>query len=160
MTIQEVLALDFSGQNVVIIGGPASGKSYLCELLALRHPDHQVIHTDDYMEHGFEQSLYVLIEDLKKNISNEDVPFIIEGILGYRLLRKGVELDWFFPDVVIELEITDERLDQTYNELRDPAKLKGARSQAKACQTILQKYRDMPIEEAMKPEWISIFNNY
>lgn len=47
--------------------------------------NHTVIHTDDYMMYGYKDSLYRLLEDLKK-INFEYV--IVEGIMGARLMRK------------------------------------------------------------------------
>lgn len=166
LTLTELLERDFTGENVLIIGCPASGKSTIAKMISERHPDSQYIQTDDYMQHGYEQSLYVLIDDLKRGYVSQEAavrmngPHIIEGILGYRLLRKGVEQDFYYPDVVIELLITDERMEQTYNEQRDPEKLKGARSQTKACATILGKYKEMFIPDGQYPEWIQIHNNY
>ena len=160
LTLAEMLEKDFTGENVLIIGCPASGKSTIANMILERNPDHTLLRTDDYMSHGYEQSLYVMIEDMKAKVNNDEVPMIIEGILGYRLLRKGVELDFYYPDVVIELVITDERMEKTYNAERDPEKLKGARSQTKACATILGKYKEMFIKDGLYPEWIQIYNNY
>ena len=160
LTLQELLERDFTGENVLIIGCPASGKSTIAQMIADRHHDHHFIHTDDYMSHGYEPSLYALIDDIKAAVNNDQVPMIIEGILGYRLLRKGVEQDYYYPDVVIELLIPEERMEQTYNESRDPEKLKGAKLQTKACATILAKYKEMFIPDGQYPEWIQINNNY
>lgn len=175
LTLTELLDRDFTGENVLIIGCPASGKSTIMQMIHDRQKiGHFIFHSDDYMHHGYEQSLYALIDDYKKLRSELDGssehplpldayskhPIFIEGILGYRLLRKGVELDCYYPDVVIELLITDERMEQTYNESRDPEKLKGARSQTKACATILGKYKEMFIPDGKYPEWIQINNDY
>lgn len=158
LTLQELLERDFTGENVLIIGCPASGKSTIANMLLERNQEHTLVRTDDYMHHGYEQSLYVMIEDVKLHLDNTAT--IIEGILGYRLLRKGVELNFYYPDTVIELLITDERMEKTYKEQRDPEKLKGAKSQTKACATILAKYKEMFIPDGQYPEWIQIHNNY
>lgn len=160
LTLTELLERDFTGENVLIIGCPASGKSTIAQMIAERHSGHHLVHTDDYMQHGYEQSLYVLIDELKSGHLNGMGDLLIEGILGYRLLRKGVEQDFYYPDVVIELLITDERMERTYNEERDHEKLKGARSQTKACATILGKYKEMFIPDGQYPEWIQINNEY
>ena len=157
MELPELLTKDFTGKNVVIIGCAASGKTWLANMLGELHPDHMIIRSDDYMSHGFEQSLYAMMDDIA---ANQETPCIIEGVLGYRLLRKGVELGTFYPSVVIEMLITDQRMEKTYNELRDPAKLKGALSQKKANATVLDKYLTMIEDTSFKPEWIQIHNNY
>lgn len=160
-TIDEILQMDFRGKNVVIIGSPASGKTFLASRLKEQCPEYSILHTDDYKEHGFEQSLYVLIEDLKTK-QELNKPLIIEGILGFRLLRKGAELDSFYPDVVIDIAVDDEKIHQIYHDERDPSKLKGVLSLQKSCNTILSKYLALMQEKDSKhkPEWISCRNNY
>ena len=148
--------MDLTDKVVVIIGPAASGKSWLADQLHLTWKHHKVFHSDDYMSHGFEQSLYVMMDDIQKH----SAPCIVEGVLGYRLLRKGVELDNFYPDVVIEMMITDERMEKTYNEDRDPAKLKGAMSQKKANATVLEKYQVMILNNDLAPDWIQFNNDY
>lgn len=155
MNLRELInkAPEFQGKNILVIGSPASGKSFVTGLLKSALPYHRIIHTDDYMEHGFEQSLYVMMEDIKAT------PWvsIIEGMLGYRLLRKGVELDCYYPDIVIELLVSTETIEGIYNTQRDPSKLKGVMSQIKACNTVYAKYLDMPNDH--KPEWIIVEND-
>lgn len=149
-----IMAPIFQGKNILIIGAPASGKTYITKEIAEFLPNHKVIHTDDYMHHGFEQSLYSLMDDLK----TIQEPTIIEGIGGYRLLRKGVETDSYYPDVVIEMVVTEERIQEVYSNERDPAKLKGVFTAIKSCATILQKYQAM--NNPRKPTWYAIENDY
>lgn len=141
-----------TGKDVVIIGCPASGKTYLSNLLA--SPNHTVIHTDDYIKYGYKEALYVMLNDLK-NINGK---VIIEGVQGYRLLRKGVELGCFLPDMVIELEIPEDRMYQTYAEQRpgrDQSYLKGFN---KMHAKIIADYHAMP--NPNPPQWIKLQNNY
>ena len=46
---------------------------------------YSVYHTDDYMEFGFEQSLYKLLADVD---ADENPYRIVEGVQGYRFVRK------------------------------------------------------------------------
>lgn len=88
--------------NVVIIGYAATGKTTFSNTLKFKG---SMYHTDDYIPYGFEQALYVLMDDLKK----DKAPLkVIEGILGYRLLRKGLQLQNFYADLVIVCEATKE----------------------------------------------------
>lgn len=75
--------------NVVIIGYAATGKTTLADSLKFKG---KLYHTDDYLKHGSVESLYVLMEDIGKDTSELKV---IEGILGYRLLRKGLQSKGF-----------------------------------------------------------------
>jgi predicted AAA+ superfamily ATPase len=84
---------------VVIIGLPASGKSYVAELLHENLlPNHSLYHTDDYIDYGYEQSLYALIKDMEYDTNELK---IIEGVQGYRFLRKALETGKFKVDTVI-----------------------------------------------------------
>lgn len=155
--------MDFTGKNVLIIGCPASGKTHLSNLLKKDpsnhlhvHTDHLHIHTDDYAHYGHVEALYVLIEELKSNQRNT----IIEGIMGYRLLRKGVELDCYYPDIVLQLYITEQQMEQVYSRERDVKKLKYLKQFNSMQEKILRDYMNMPIDKSKEPEWIDVMNNY
>ena len=75
---------------LIIAGHPATGKTTLSEKLKALYPDHTLLHTDDYMEYGYKESVYKLIEDLE---SYEFQNIIVEGIMGARLMRKLQELN-------------------------------------------------------------------
>lgn len=96
--ILKSIHLKKSDKTVVIIGSSATGKSHVADVLAKHHQDFKLIRTDDYMQHGFKEALYVLRDDLKRDISPKK---IIEGVQGVRLLRKGLELNDFFADVIV-----------------------------------------------------------
>lgn len=148
--------IDITGKNVLIIGRPASGKSYTAEKLARDNPNHVLIKTDDYKHLGYVEALYAIIDDLK--VLGPKVNTIVEGVQGYRLLRKGVELNCYYPDMVIELEITDRRMNQTYILERDPKKLAYLKGFNKAHEKVLNDYREM--QNKHKPKWIKLKNNY
>jgi tRNA uridine 5-carbamoylmethylation protein Kti12 len=90
---------------IVIIGDPATGKTHLTNHLALKYPEHRVIHTDDYQHHGFQKSLYMMMDDIAASPNKK---MIIEGIQSARLLRKGVQLNNFHPDLIIETTAPDD----------------------------------------------------
>lgn len=146
--------VDIDDSNVLIIGCPASGKTYISNLLGKDNPGHTLIHTDDYIKHGYEEALYVLLDDLKE-IHN---PAIIEGVLGYRLLRKGVELDCYYPDIVIELDISEALMFKTYSKERREKQISNLRGFNKSHQTILDKYKRMINKKP--PKWIHVHNAY
>jgi dephospho-CoA kinase len=87
--------------TIVIVGAPASGKTTLANKLMEEYPDSSVYHTDDYIKHGFEDSLYVLMKDLAVDPNKKQ---IIEGVQAARLLRKGAELNNFHADLVITID--------------------------------------------------------
>lgn len=146
--------VDIEKKNVLIIGWPAAGKTHLSKLLARDNPGHKVIHTDDYIKYGYKESLYRILMEL----SGIRKPTIIEGIQGYRLLRKGVELNCYYPDIVIELEISEALMYRTYKNERadkDASALKGFINTHKK---ILNDYKQMT--NTKPPQWHKIKNNY
>ena len=146
--------VDIENKNVLIIGMPASGKTYLSELLHRDNPTHRLVHTDSYIKYGYREALYKLIEDLKKI----KVPTIIEGVQGYRLLRKGVELDLYYPDIVIELEVTEARMLKTYKDKRNGKDVRYLKGFNQMHQKILGDYFRM--NSKRPPQWIKLKNNY
>jgi hypothetical protein len=137
--------------DVVIIGQPASGKSYLSELLK---GEMQILfHTDDYIKHGYEQSIYVLLEDLKKN---NDKPRLVEGVGGYRLLRKGLQTGTFFPRVIINVQITSVKSRQIYEQERSDKDYKKVEAMIKGNEKVYQEY--LNTDSNFKPLIIDILN--
>jgi len=140
--------MNIKNKNVLIIGPPASGKTTLAlELKKVNY--HELIHTDDYIDFGYEQALYVMMDDIPQG-----VPTIIEGILGYRLLRKGVQTGKYFPDLVIEMEVTREQQAAIYENERDPKKLQYLKGFAAAHNKILNDYFELI--GVCKPEWVKM----
>ena len=117
MTRDELLKTKLSG-NILIIGGPATGKTTLSKQLSESLQDHTVIHTDTFMARGYEQGLYDILDHLK----TIQGPTLIEGVQGFRLLRKGAQLGSYYPDMVIDVETSQKNIERTYNTERDPAR--------------------------------------
>lgn len=144
--------MNLEGLNVLIIGPPASGKTYFANKLKADNP-HKIINTDDYLQYG-NDGLYYLLNELK----NIHTPTIIEGVLGYRLLRKGVELNCYYPDLVLELEVSESKLQAVYNSERIGKDFNGVKSMIKANQKILAEYKSM--DNKYQPYWIKVNNEY
>ncbi len=154
--ITSALEIDITGKNVLIIGCPASGKSYLGMLLAGMNPGHDLIHTDDYMPLGYEPALYAILEHLQARDGSK--PTIIEGVQGYRLLRKGVQLDSYYPDIVIELSISEDLMHRTYIRERNEKKRQYLKGFNGMHRKILNDYRALP--NAKPPIWYEVKNHY
>jgi adenylate kinase family enzyme len=150
MLLSDILKLDLVRKNVVIIGAPSSGKTYLSEKMKEVYPYHSFIHSDDFIQYGFEDGLYEMIREIKKT----DKYCIIEGILCYRLLRKGAEQGSFSPDYVIQTHIADEDLEKAYKDKNEPEKLPKVRSLIKSNQTVFELYCGM--EKQKNPIFIEL----
>ena len=105
----ELIELCRGKKYIVIYGHTKSGKvlfgKLLSEALGIR-----LIISDDYKYLGWKQNMYHIREIIKST----DEPLIIEGVQSGRLLRKGVEFNEFFADLVIHLEINNESLSIAY----------------------------------------------
>jgi hypothetical protein len=86
---------------VVIIGHPDTGKTHLSEELAAQYPEHKIYHTDDYIKWGYEDALYKMMSDIEYDRPEK---FIVEGVQGYRLLRKWAQEGKPGADLVIITE--------------------------------------------------------
>lgn len=72
-------------KHVLIIGKPSAGKTTFSKKLKTKY--HYIIHTDSFgEEYGYDEGLYKLIHFIEKK--QENYYTIVEGTLGYRLLRK------------------------------------------------------------------------
>lgn len=94
--------------KVVIIGFAKSGKTTFANKLKKcpELKDHKFFHTDVYGErHGHVPALYALIEELNVRSQAGDQKWIIEGVMGVRLLRKIEQknLKVHRPDLIVEM---------------------------------------------------------
>jgi len=77
--------MNIDNKHVLILGAPGSGKTTLSKKLKTKY--HYIIHTDDFgEEYGYDDGLYKLIEFVEKK--QKHYYTLVEGTLGYRLLRK------------------------------------------------------------------------
>lgn len=84
---------------VVVIGMPASGKTTVAAWLQdVPLMGHSLFSSDDYIDHGYEQSLYAMIRAMKDDTNKKQ---IVEGVQGFRFLRKNAETKEFKVDAVI-----------------------------------------------------------
>ena len=106
---EELIDLCKNKKYIVIYGHTKSGKVAVGKLLA-EALGVKLIISDDYKYLGWEKNMYHIREIIKST----DEPLIIEGVQGGRLLRKGVQFNDFFADLVIHLEINKESLSKAY----------------------------------------------
>jgi len=149
--ILEGFSVDITGQDVVLVGRPGSGKTTFSQALSKKHPKHTLISTDDFMHLGYEQSMYAVLGYVKEQ-KRQGKNVIVEGVQGPRLLRKGAEQGTFIPGLIIELTISDKEQAEAYASRGGITP--GVLAMNKNIETVLSEYKEM--EKIKYPNWVSI----
>ncbi len=155
--VQDLHSISFSNKTIVVIGLPASGKTYVSNYIHRNlAPLHTILHTDNYMRFGYDYSLYKILDDLK------DLPksVIVEGIQGYRLLRKGAKEKSFLPNIVIQIETSTDSINNVYFKQRGRPKLINLNSIAKGTDEILKEYSFHIARKPYHPDWYVLRNDF
>lgn len=119
--------------TVVVLGPPGSGKSHVGEVLA-ESSGLPLYSTDEYLSDGHVAALYLVMKAIG------DKGWIVEGMIGYRLLRKRAEFGMKPVDIVIELEATDNQIAESYRSRNKPCDIAKIRRFCKAHECVLQDY--------------------
>lgn len=109
-----------SDHKVVIVGYPASGKSTLTNQLENKYPEYAVYRDIDFIKNGYVNGLYDLRERIKTDAKQK---IIVEGVMGYRFLRKGVQEKDFNADLIIVVKTSEKKRELRYRK-RDYNKYK------------------------------------
>lgn len=156
LSVSPLTLHQLQNSDIVIIGQPASGKTYLSELI--KGEEQAVIHTDGYLKAGqFLEDLNEIFEtiDTYKSIGQS---ILVEGVGGYRLLRKGLETGRFYPKAVIDLSITDFKSEWIYKTERPNKDYKKVQSMIKGNAKVFKDYQEY--YNPFKPLLISVLNNW
>ena len=148
-TYQDILAALKEAPRVVIIGYPASGKTTLANKLDAETIQHRISHTDDEYPSG-DGSSETAYTELK---FSDDLGWwvIVEGVLGYRILRKCVEHGGtWLPDLIIEVKCSEETRAKRYNDERPKKDYRRVKSFCKGLDTVLKVWGDSEISKGVK----------
>jgi adenylate kinase family enzyme len=91
----------------VVIGPPGSGKTHVGQTLA-ESSGLPLYSTDRFMSDLHLTAMYALME------LTGDRGWIVEGMIGYRLLRKRQQFGMPPPDIVIQLDATEKQISKSY----------------------------------------------
>jgi len=108
-----ILDICKNSKSIVIAGFTKTGKVTIAKKISeeLNIP---LFISDNYIdENNRTNSLYVLMDSILPYY-NMNLPFIVEGILAFRLLRKGIQLNNFHPDLIIKTNCNDATISHFY----------------------------------------------
>jgi hypothetical protein len=146
-----------SKQIIVVLGYTKTGKITIAKKLS-KETQYPLLISDDYVKISNPiDALYILMEDIKEHQRNNQ-PFIVEGILCFRLLRKGAKLNSFNPDVIIKTQCNDETIQYFYNKDGESNKVNRALSFNKGLNTIWEEYLNLIYHypHNIKPTYIEL----
>lgn len=116
-TFADIAAAVSAASRVVVIGLPASGKTTLANRLAETGMGHEVVHTDE--EYPYAEGVSAQAYEDLLFAADMDCDVIVEGVLGYRVLRKCAENGGtWLPDLIIEVRCSEETRAARYAEER------------------------------------------
>lgn len=134
MNLEELLSLPLEGKNIILLGRPGSGKTFLSNLL--KEKGHYIIHTDDYLQYKQEHTqIFQLMEEHRYC-----QPTIVEGMLGFALLLKGEKEGFYKPEVIIMCEISAGKQREVYLAERDASKLQFQKRYWTKCLSLYQEW--------------------
>lgn len=100
---------------IVVVGLPATGKTFITQQMFMNGQYLNYIATDNYMRYPFDEALYVMIKDLKRELVRGH-RVCVEGVQGFRLLRKIWQQNWKDkPDLVIFCQATQDKRRERLN---------------------------------------------
>lgn len=142
----QIIDLCKQHRSIVIIGPPCSGKSSIAQYIS-EQISYQYVSTDDYQND---------VDLLLYNISKYNKSLIIEGMLAYRLLRKGAQTQTFNPDLIIKLECNFKTIEHLYKKYRDSNKLNYVNGMVNGSNKIFNEYREIIKYYPILPKVINI----
>jgi hypothetical protein len=131
-------------KSIVVIGFTKTGKITIAKKLS-EYLDIPILISDYYYELSKDKALEYMMYDIK-NLETSNIPYIVEGVLCFRLLRKGIQLNNFYPDLIIKTECNDKTIQHFYHKDNESSKIKKALSFNKGLDKIWLDYINLSQE--------------
>jgi hypothetical protein len=125
---------------IVVCGYTKTGKVTIAKKLA-EELNRKLLKSDDYQMFE-EQSLEMLMNDVIDSLKRKE-QIIVEGILCFRLLRKGMEQMNILPDMLIKTECNEETIRHFYEKDGESSKIDRALSFNKGLDKIWKDYLNL-----------------
>jgi len=142
--------------TIVVCGFTKTGKITLANKLA-KELNRKIFLSDDYQFVDPNESLYAFMKDIIPFHQNK-TPIIVEGILCFRLLRKGIQESLFFPDLILKTNCNESTIRYFYNKDREEHKIERALSFNKGLDKIWNEYLDLLSKNPWirKPQYVEL----
>lgn len=131
----QILSICEQSPIIVVCGYTKTGKVTIARKIA-NTLKRRLFISDDYQIYGPQEAMYVLLKDLL----TENRPFIVEGVQCFRLLRKGIQLNNFFPDLIIKTKCNEETIRYFYKKDNESEKIENAIKYNKGLNKIWEDY--------------------
>lgn len=137
----ELIEICKNKQLIVVCGYTKTGKVTIAKKLA-EQLGRKLLISDDYQMFGVDESLQMMMEDIIICLKNKE-QIIVEGILCFRLLRKGMEQMSILPDMLIKTECNEETIRHFYEKDGESSKIDRALSFNKGLNKIWKDYLNL-----------------
>jgi len=151
--------IDYCSQynSIIVCGPPKSGKITISKKLAeeLNRP---LLKSDDYIDPKDRLgAMYIFMDDILK-LYNQNIPFIAEGVMCFRVLRKGLQLKNFSPELILKTICDDYTTEYFYNMDGENYKINRVKSFKKSLDTIWNEYLSLlnNIEKHKHPKYLEL----
>ena len=124
LVTDELINICKNSKHIIIYGHAKSGKVILGRLISEKIGCDLIV-SDNYMYLGWSDNMYYIKELLQTKYKDEQV--IFEGVQTCRLLRKGVQLNDYYPELVIHVTCNYRSIEQCYCNDNEQYKLKGGK---------------------------------
>jgi hypothetical protein len=142
---------------IVVCGYTKTGKVTIARKLSqsLNRP---LLESDNYIDyHDRSNSLYLFMDAILPYVKTH-TPVIVEGISCFRLLRKGLQLGNFHPDLIIKTKCNEYTIRYFYEKDGESHKIEKAISFNNGLNKIWDEYRKMLLDNPhlKRPQYLEL----
>ena len=143
--------------SIVIVGFPKTLKSTIAEYLS-EQINYPLFIADNYINYYDKTKQLNDLRDAILPHYNRNLPFIVEGVLSFRLLRKGIQLNDFFPELIIKTNCNQSIIEYFYKKDGQEDKIKHVLKFNKGLSTIWDEYLSLLSQNPRikKPKYIEL----
>jgi hypothetical protein len=142
---------------IVVCGYTKTGKVTIARELS-KQLNRPLLESDDYIDYQNRKNSLYLFMNAVIPYTNTNTPVIVEGISCFRLLRKGIQLGNFLPDLIIKTKCNNYTISYFYENGGESHKIEKALSFNNGLNKIWNEYRKLLLENPhlKRPRYIEL----